>query len=320
MRPSFEAEINVRPPFDFAATVRFMRFTEAELVDTLREGIYARAVHLNDKLGVLAVAPDDPHDTKKLTIDFQTENEKSANAENISCREEAAALVRRIFSADHDLAEFQRKIARDKLIREIEMKHRGLRLPCWASLFEALTIAILSQQISTHVAMTLKRRIVARFGERIESSGEEFYSFPLPQALARIEPEELRAFGLSTSKAQSVVALARHFDDGAIDEQTLALKDNETVIARLVELRGVGRWTAEWALMLYFARTDVFPAGDLALRGAILKFYARFFETAKPSEREVREFARRRWGAWQSYVALYILAALRAGTISLRAD
>ncbi len=85
------------------------------------------------------------------------------------------------------------------------------------------------------------------------------------------------------------------------------------MIARLTNLRGIGRWTAEWTLMLHFGRTDVFPAGDLALGLFVQKYYNNGREM---SEREIRALARERWGLWSSYAAVYFLAGLRAGTIS----
>jgi 3-methyladenine DNA glycosylase/8-oxoguanine DNA glycosylase len=80
-------------------------------------------------------------------------------------------------------------------------------------------------------------------------------------------------------------------------------------------LRGIGRWTAEWVLMLHFGRTDVFAASDLFLRGVVVKYYNKGVAL---NEREIRALAAKRWGAHQSYSALYFLAGMRAGTITLK--
>src|SRR5207248_3960426 len=71
----------------------------------------------------------------------------------------AELLVRRIFSTDHDLKKFRAQVAGDALMSRLEVINRGLHIARWTSLFEALVISILSQQISTVVAMTLKRRM-----------------------------------------------------------------------------------------------------------------------------------------------------------------
>ncbi|MGH9945358.1 MAG: DNA-3-methyladenine glycosylase family protein, partial [Pyrinomonadaceae bacterium] len=188
-------------------------------------------------------------------------------------------------------------------------------LACWPTLFEALVISILSQQISTAVAMTFKRRFVERFGEWLSQGGQDYFAFPRPEKIARAAVEDLRALGLSGAKATSILDLARAVDESQLDDEALKKQDNETVIVRLSQLRGVGRWTAEWALMLYFGREDVFPAGDLFLRGALVKYYNK----GEPlSEKEIRALAARRWDQWSSYAALYLIAGLRAGSVKLK--
>ncbi|HEX8422960.1 MAG TPA: hypothetical protein VF634_06095, partial [Pyrinomonadaceae bacterium] len=137
------------------------------------------------------------------------------------------------------------------------------------------------------------------------------------EALAQASVEELRALGLSNAKAAGIVEVARACVAGELSSASLAREDNETIIARLSRLRGIGRWTAEWVLMLHFGRTDVFAAADLFLRGVVVKYYNR---GAALNEREIRALASQRWGAWASYAALYLLAGMRAGTITLKAE
>ena len=201
---------------------------------------------------------------------------------------EAEARARQIFSTEHDLKKFRARVAGDSLMSRLEAEHRGLHIARWPSVFEALVISILSQQISTAVAMTLKRRVVEKYGERLAIGEEIFLAFPTAEALAGAAPHELRALGLSGSKVTAVMELAQKARDGELDEGVLERDDNEALINRLTTLRGIGRWTAEWALMLHFGRTDVFPAGDLALRGFVVKYYN---DGAAMPEREIRALA-----------------------------
>jgi DNA-3-methyladenine glycosylase II len=187
-------------------------------------------------------------------------------------------------------------------------------MPRWPHLFEALVISILLQQISTVGAWTMKRRLVEKFGEVLKATGETFYAFPRADALAQASIEDLRAIGLTGAKAKSIIELARRVLEGELDEDELKRLENESLIARLIELRGIGRWTAEWALMLHFGRKDIFPAGDLALRGFVLKYYK---DGASVTERELRALAEARWNDWASYAAIYFLAGMRSKIISL---
>jgi 3-methyladenine DNA glycosylase/8-oxoguanine DNA glycosylase len=158
---------------------------------------------------------------------------------------------------------------------------------------------------------------VEKFGETLMTAGETFYAFPRAAALATTNVDALRALGLSGSKAISIIELARRIHEGELNEDELEREDNESLIERLTQLRGIGRWTAEWALMLHFGRTDVFPAGDLALRGFVLKYYN---DGRLMTEREIRALAEVRWGKWASYAAVYFLAGMRAGIINLRPE
>lgn len=308
-----EIEILPREPFDFEATARFLRYTEAETVDTFSEGRYARVFHFRKNLHLLKVESRGTRSRPLLVASFERGSGKATKTE----KEQASALVQHIFSTNHDLKKFRARVAEDKVMRELEAAHRGLHMARWPTLFEALTVSILSQQISTLVAMTLKRRLVEKFGERLNVGKETFHAFPKAERLAQAGTEELRAIGCSGSKALSIIELAQRMSGGEIDEEELSGADNESIIERLVQLRGIGRWTAEWALMLYFGRTNVFPAGDLAFRNFVLKYYN---EGRRMTEREIRAFALERWGEWASYAGIYCLAGMRAGLINLTSE
>jgi DNA-3-methyladenine glycosylase II len=307
-----EVIIKPRAPFDFAATARFLRFTEREAVDTFENGIYRRAIHVENQLHLLNVQSHGTLSRPLLVVTM--ERERRVNPAGMKMAE---ATVRRIFSTDHDLKKFRAQVAGDALMSKLEAVHRGLHMACWPDLFEALVISILLQQISTAVALTLKRRLVEKFGETLMTATEIFYAFPRAAALATTNVDALRALGLSGSKATSIIELARRIHEGELNEDELEREDNEALIERLTRLRGIGRWTAEWALMLHFGRTNVFPAGDLALRGFVLKYYN---DGRLMTEREIRALAEVRWGKWGSYAAVYFLAGMRAGIINLRPE
>jgi DNA-3-methyladenine glycosylase II len=246
------------------------------------------------------------------SLAISIEGKKGANQDELKMAER---LARRIFDTEHDLKKFRARVKDDPLMSKLEAAHRGLHIARWPTLFEALSISVLSQQISTVVAMTLKRRMVERFGEKLRNADETFYAFPRAESLRDANVEEVRSLGLTTSKAISIIELAKRVSDGEFAESGLNQLENESLIERLTTLRGIGRWTAEWALMLHFGRADVFPAGDLALRGFVIKYYN---DGREMREREVRSLAAMRWGEWSSYAAVYFLAGMRAGIISLR--
>ncbi|MDR1855134.1 MAG: DNA-3-methyladenine glycosylase 2 family protein, partial [Azoarcus sp.] len=119
--------------------------------------------------------------------------------------------------------------------------------------FETLASQIISQQLSLKAAATIKQRvrgIVAGF---------------TPAGFLAVTEDELRQAGLSSAKARYIHELARRVDDGRLDLDSLRHAPDEEVIARLTELPGIGRWTAEMFLIFGLLRPDVLSLGDAGL-------------------------------------------------------
>jgi DNA-3-methyladenine glycosylase II len=209
--------------------------------------------------------------------------------------DETGAVVRKLLGADFDLDAFYAFAATDPVLAKIVHALRGLRPPVAPDPFEALVTSITAQQVSLHAAFAIRSRFVERFGVR----AGRVHAFPTRERLAAAEESELVALGFSRRKAEYVVGLAR----AEVDLDELALLPDDEVKARLVALRGIGEWTAEWFLARHLARPRAWPVGDVGLRKAVLHFYG------QPDERVLRE----RFDPFQNLTAHYLLAALYAG-------
>ena len=186
---------------------------------------------------------------------------------------------------------------------------RGLHLPRTATLFEALTLAILGQQISAVVARTIRLLLIERFGSSAEFDGVTYYSFPRPEAILSSSPEELRTLKLTQRKSEYVYGMAAAAMEPGWAELP-QLPDDEFV-RRLVSLRGVGNWTAQWALVRGLARPDALPLGDLALRRGMSRLLC---DGREVSDAEVEQLAGC-WRPWRSYATAYLFAAMRSGMV-----
>jgi DNA-3-methyladenine glycosylase II len=129
--------------------------------------------------------------------------------------------------------------------------------------YEALARAIVGQQLSTKAARSIWQRLVTPFGG----------SFPPPAELIATDPESLRQAGLSWSKVGFLQDLAERIESGELDLDGLARLSDEDVIAQLIEIKGVGAWTAEMFLIFHLARPDVVSTGDLGIRRAVQTAY-----------------------------------------------
>jgi DNA-3-methyladenine glycosylase II len=216
---------------------------------------------------------------------------------------EARRAARDLFSLDHPLEEFYALVRREPVLRGTERRFRGLRIPRDASVYEALLHAILGQQLSVRAANTIQRRLFERAGSSLDAGGVAVPCIPTPSRLAALSLDDLRAVGMSRAKSRSLQSLAAWAADRPPTALQLASLPLPVAVEMLDRLPGVGRWTAENALLRGAGRTDVFVAGDLGIRVA-LDAYGVVGRT-RPEE-EVRAWAERNYPGWGSYATLYL--------------
>ena len=288
------------PPFDFELTAGYHTYFQARSgADNLDVGVYRRLLDLDGRLLLVSVRSAGSVDSPELVIELRGEGLSDADGEV------AAAQVRWMLGTDQELAPFYALAESDPALAGLARQFRGLHLPRTATLFEALTVAILGQQISASVARTMRTLLIERYGTRAEFDGATYYAFPRPEAVLSALPEELRELKLSRSKAEYVRVIAGAALEPGWDE-LYELPDDE-VVRRLTALRGVGNWTAQWALVRGLARPDALPLGDLALRRGVSRLWR---DGATVTDAEVKTIAER-WRPWRSYATAYLFAALR---------
>ncbi len=165
--------------------------------------------------------------------------------------------------------------------------------------YGALVRSIIGQQVSTAAARAIYARLTDRFGGRT----------PTPIEVLADDPEELRAAaGLSRAKLNYLRSLAEHVVDGGLELDRLDQLDDEAVVAELVAVKGIGRWSAEIYLMFHLGRPDVLPAGDLGIRRAAMLRYAL---PALPDVDELTAIAAP-WRPYRTLACRFLWASLRA--------
>jgi DNA-3-methyladenine glycosylase II len=172
------------------------------------------------------------------------------------------------------------------------------RLPAM-DLFGALVFQVIGQQISVIAATAIFARLTERFGGRVPAAGE----------LAAVDAGTLHGLGLSRRKAATVRDLAERFADGRLSQAELSKLPDDEVIRRLTEVKGIGPWTVQGALLIALRRPNLVRAGDLALRRSIRAHYGL---DHLPDAAEVADLARR-WSPYGSLASSLLLAAARPG-------
>jgi DNA-3-methyladenine glycosylase II len=205
---------------------------------------------------------------------------------------ETEPVVRKLLGFDFDLVAFSAWAAADELLAPLVVRFAGFRPSLAPDPFEALVTSITAQQVSLFAAVAIRNRLVERFGE----PAGRVWAFPSRERLAAASEEELVSLGFSRRKAEYVVGLAR----SDLDLGGLALLSDEDVKERIVAVRGLGEWTADWFLARHLGRPHAWPAGDLALRKAVRALYG---------DVDVRA-AGARFDPFQNLTAHYLLAQL----------
>jgi DNA-3-methyladenine glycosylase II len=259
-------------PFDFELTTGRFRAFGPDLANLSKDGALYRAVG-----------------ARELRIEAAT---GGVRVEPLDA--ETLPVARQLVGADFDLDAFYGWARGDVVLHRLTKALAGFRPPLAPDPFEALVTAITAQQVSLHAAFAIRNRLIERFGRRV---GEAF-AFPTPKRLRRASHDELLALGFSRRKAEYVLGLAEE----PVDLAALAGLPDEEVKARLVSVRGLGEWTADWFLARHLARPRAWPAGDLGLRKAVEAFY--------PEAGDVRALGAR-FEPFQNLSAHYLLTGLR---------
>jgi DNA-3-methyladenine glycosylase II len=213
--------------------------------------------------------------------------------------DETGPIVWKLLGGEFDLGWFTAWAAeQEEPLPELVGAQEGLRPPVAPEPFETLVTSITAQQVSLFAAFAIRNRLIERFGVEARHA----YAFPTAERIARASEEELVELGFSRRKAEYVVGLAR----AEPDYEELARLDDDSVKARLVSIRGLGEWTADWFLARHLARPNAWPAGDLGVRKAVSAFYGDGRDLTTP---EVRELSKR-FHPFENLAAHYLLGML----------
>ncbi len=205
-------------------------------------------------------------------------------------------LVEEIFCLSLDLNVFYDTIKYDPVLHRHCMNNTGLKPVLEPSLFEALTWAIIGQQVNLHFACQVKLGMLKKYAPVKTFNGEKIFKYPDPSDLAELNPQDWRKFKSSVRKAEYIIGLAQQIQNG-FDLEELRQQPDVEIIEALIQIRGIGRWTAEYTLIRGFGRFDALPTGDAGLQNGYKTIYRL---DRKPSKEELIEKAE----LWRPYRGL----------------
>lgn len=287
------------PPFRLDLTVWALRRRARNAIDRWDGTTYRRVITLGRRPTELSVRQSGAAASPRLVVTT------TPPPRTLTERRHVWSLVDRLLGVHVDLANWYRIAGQDPRLRPLAERFRGVKPPRFPTMFEALVNAFACQQLSLEVGLELLNRLAVMCGVKPEA-GDDRYAFPEPSDVARLRPARYRAIGFSRQKALALLTLARAVERRDIDLEAFAPETDAEVCARLLQLRGVGRWTAEYVMLRGLGRLHVFPGDDVGAQKRLARWLGR------PSALDYAG-VRRATSAWQPYAGLVYFHLLLDG-------
>jgi AraC family transcriptional regulator of adaptative response / DNA-3-methyladenine glycosylase II len=284
--------LEYRAPYDWAQVIGFLRVRAIPGVELVTDDTYRRIVHIDGACGTIEVKPWPDRSALRLAIAPSL----------IPVLMPLVARVRRLFDLDARPDAIQRVLGREPVLRALVARKPGLRVPGAIDPFEASVRALLGQQVSVAAATTFAGRFAAAFGTPLAPGIEDdrpaalVVRFPTAAEIARRTPAEIAKIGLPGARAFALHALATAITTGKIRLE--GVTDLDRFVADMVELPGIGPWTAHYLAMRALHLPDAFPAADLGVKKAL---------GGTPHEAEARAEA---WRPFRSYAVMHLWMSL----------
>lgn len=260
--------IRPRPPFRLDYTVWALRRQPHNSIDRW-DGKTYRRVFVLDKMPLLVEAiQEGPEQKPRLAV--LVSGRRIASEERT--KRTIAALLKNVLGTSEDLRQFYRIARRNAKLNQLAKDFAGLKPPRFPSMFEALVNAFACQQLSLVVGITLLNRLSEAYGASINAEGDRISAFPGPEELAHVKHAELKKLGFSSNKANAITSLAQAVLENDMDLEVVAKMSDGDAVDELSEITGVGRWSAEYALLRGLGRLNVFPGDDVGAQNNLQQF------------------------------------------------
>lgn len=292
----YQFSIPVPLEFSYDRCIEFLLRSPKEILHSVEEGKVYKAISLPSFVALTEISFDNLH----LTIRILNAGLKFKD--QILVEE----YVTQWFDLYTDLKPFYAMANNDKLLGPLVEQFYGYRIVGQPDLFESLVWAVIGQQINLSFAYTLKQRFVESFGYREIAQNKTFYLFPKPEEVAKLNDADLLPLQFSKQKSKYVVEIAKTFVNQEVSKESIAKLSFEEAKQKLMSIKGVGNWTANYALMKTFRYPNAFPLEDAGVHNAI-KNLKRMKE--KPTLDQVRRIFKKYKG-WEAYATLYLWKSL----------
>lgn len=294
---SLSFELRAVPPFRLDLTAWALRRRPHNAVDRWDGTSWRRVLTIEDEPLETAVAQLGTSERPRLKVTL------SGNRISEYAKRNVSKLLRQMFGLGTDLTTFYSLAARDKHLAPLARCFRGVKPPCFPSVFESLVNAIACQQLSLTAGMWVLNRLAEQCGPAVSSEGTVHHGFPCPGDILRLSPDVLRNIGFSLSKARTLLEVAQMAEAEQLQQENLRKLDDDELLGLFMSVRGIGRWTTEYVMLRGLGRIDVFPGDDVGARNRLAEWLGR----DEPMDYEAVQHAVQRWRPYGGFVYFHLL-------------
>lgn len=286
-----ELRLSYRPPLAWETLITFLSSRSGEGIVKVEGDCFSATLQIDDVDGWVSITQDAQRHCLNATISLSL----------LPCLTKVIAKLRQLFDLDANPNIIDAALIEDKTLRPLIKATPGLRIPGTLNGFELTLRAILGQQVTVKAASTLFQRFVIKFGESIDTPIDQLNRLaPTPKKIASARLQTLINLGLTQARAETIKAVAKYFciNDGLLESPS----DIDEVKNKLLAIKGIGPWTADYIAMRCLSDPDALPAADLGiLRALDLKHPKAVIERTNS------------WRPWRAYGVMHLWNSLSMG-------
>ena len=285
--------IMVHPPYNFALTTEVARFYS--VLGRRHGSAYRRTLRVGDRLTLIEISDAGTPEAPQLQARVL------AGAVEQDALQQALA---RMLNLHVDFTPFYEFARTDPILWNTVQRLYGLHTFASDSMFEALVMCIIEQQISLRMAHAAERALLAWAGESIDYEGETYYAFPTPERLAAATVDDLKPMKITFQRMARILDIARNVAEGTLDLEGLRHLPPDEAYTTLRQIKGVGHWTAIWTMIKGMGYYGNFGSADVGLRAAVNRYY---FGQSGKAARDVVDSLLARYAPFDGFAAFHTL-------------
>lgn len=289
--------VSVPNEFNFEHILSYLRRSPREPLHTVSNEEVIKLIRIENDL-ILFKVSSEGKSKLRITVLNKTLNEQ--------VKSELENYTDEWFDLDKDLKPFYALASSNKVLKPLVEKFYGYRIVGQPDLFESLVWAVIGQQINLSFAYTMKQRFVQQYGEKLSLNNTTYYLFPEPKIVTGLTHEQLLPLQFSRQKSKYTIGIAEAFVSGLVSKEKIKNLPLDQAKDELMKIKGIGNWTANYALLRTFRYPNAFPLGDAGINNGVKKSLKL---DRKPTTDEVIKFFRRYKG-WEAYATLYLWKSL----------